>query len=99
MACENNDLSAVSGGEPFQSGFQALVVVLRKAVVEDQRKTARAGEEFRSGKTQGEVDLIHGSAADILEGNQLCLGVSEDIQILVDPHTVVDSARNPGTVL
>ena len=77
MAGKDNDLVAVSGGEPFQRRLQALIVVLCKAVVEDQRETAGAGtgEKLRGGETQGQVDLIHGSAADILEGNQLCLRV------------------------
>ena len=55
VAGKDDNLAAVSGGEPFQRGFQALIVVLRKAVVEDQRETAGAGtgEELRSGETQG----------------------------------------------
>ena len=38
MACENNDLAAIGGGEPFQCRLQALIIILCKAVIEDQRE-------------------------------------------------------------
>ena len=43
MACENNDLASIGGGEPFQCRLQALIIILCKAVVEDQRE---AGERL-----------------------------------------------------
>ena len=48
MACENNDLAAIGGGEPFECRLQALIIILCKAVVEDQRETAGAGSLVRS---------------------------------------------------
>ena len=76
MACENNDLAAIGGGEPFQCRLQALIIILCKAVIEDQREAGAGSlEKLCGGETQGEIDLVHGSAADVLEGNQLCLRV------------------------
>lgn len=43
LAGKDDDLTAVGGGEPFESCFQAIIIVLGKAVVEDQRKTSGFG--------------------------------------------------------
>ena len=83
MAGEDDDLTAVGGGEPFESCFQAIIIVLGKTVVEDQRKTSGFGagprEKLCGGKAQGEIDLVHGSAADLIDRNQLGWCVHEYI--------------------
>ena len=103
MAGEDDDLTAVGGGKPFESCFQAIIIVLGKAVVEDQRKTSGFGagprEKLCGSKAQGEIDLVHGSAADVFERDELCLRVQEDVQILVDAHAVVDPAGDAGDIL
>ena len=103
VAGKDDDLTAVGGGEPFESCFQAIIIVLGKAVVEDQRKTSGFGagprEKLCGGKAQGEIDLVHGSAADVFERDELCLRVQEDVQILVDAHAVVDPAGDAGDIL
>ena len=100
MACENNDLAAIGGGEPFQCRLQALIIILCKAVIEDQREAGAGSlEKLCGGETQGEIDLVHGSAADVFERDELCLRVQEDVQILVDAHAVIDPAGDSGNVL
>ena len=103
VAGKDDDLTSVCGGEPFESRLQPLIIVLGKAVVEDQRETAGfrsgTGEKLRGGKTQGEIDLVHRSAADIFKRDKLCLRVQEDVQILIDAHAVVDPAGDAGDVL
>ena len=103
VAGKDDDLTSVCGGEPFESRLQPLIIVLGKAVVEDQRETAGfrsgTGEKLCGGKAQGEIDLVHGSAADVFERDELCLRVQEDVQILVDAHAVVDPAGDAGDIL
>ena len=67
MACENNDLAAIGGGEPFQCRLQALIIILCKAVVEDQREAGAGSlEKLCGGELQTAID--HTMREIVVEG-------------------------------
>ena len=56
------------------------------------RLVCAALHQIRSGKAEGQVDLVHGAGADLVQRNQLLLRIQEHVQILVDAERSIDPA-------
>ena len=97
MAGKNDNLVPVSAGQPFQRRFQPLIIVEGEAVIENQRHGVRAVlDQLRGGQAHRQINLVHGAAADLLDGNQPGGSVHKYIQVLVNAHAAVNPAGDAG---
>lgn len=93
VAGKDDDLAAVGFPQPFECSLEAAVVVEHEAVIEDQGHLILAGLDQLGGcEAERQIDLIHGSAADLVNRNQLGSRIHKDIQVLIHAHTAVDAA-------
>ena len=61
---------------PVENRAEALIIIVCKAIVQEERERIAAElQQIGSGKTKGEIDLVNGTCARLLERNQLSRGV------------------------